>query len=379
MRPAKPVKPSVNDEASSSTLTSNKFAELVQDNNDPEITFRNVASSDRSPIIIMEEVNEQPLLNGTEDIQGNDELSPINGASTASTAGEEAKESPTREQDKNKNIVPGRGDTDVERPKYETRRDKVYLIGDSISGHVNQAALGKSTRTFVQKLKAPKVEDINKFRSQVKDAKMIIVHTGINNIRQKDSTEERVSDLIEALQTLKEAAPESTLVMSKPIPIGDESLDIERNIFNARLMKKLSEDERINVSLIDHGNLSEQGLPIKHYYRQDLVHLAPDGIDLYTTNLCKVIIQVLKKEVNSNDKIIKKTQIITLCHTTGSQTKNTTDENIARKGVQDTVDTKGEQGITIITLGNEMVINCENITGVTTLMEALGIRMRTIG
>ena len=42
-------------------------------------------------------------------------------------------------------------------------------------------------------------------------AKMIIVYTGINNIRQEDSTEERVADLIEALQTLKEAAPESKL------------------------------------------------------------------------------------------------------------------------------------------------------------------------
>ena len=108
--------------------------------------------------------------------------------------------------------------------------------------------------------------------------------------------------MIEALQTLKEAAPESKLVMSKPIPIGDESLDIERNIFNARLLKKLSEDEHINASLIDHENLSEQGLPIKRYYRQDLVHLAPNGIDVYTTNLRKVIIQVLKKEVNSNDE-----------------------------------------------------------------------------
>ena len=56
-------------------------------------------------------------------------------------------------------------------------------------------------------------------------------------------------------------------------------------------------------------------------------------------------------------KIIKKTQIITLCHTTESQTKNTTDENIARKGIHDTVDTMGEQGITIITLGNETIIN----------------------
>ena len=101
MRPAKTVKPTVNDEASSSTLTLNMFAELVQDNTDPEITFRNVASSDCSHIIITEEVNEQPPLNGTKDMQGNDELSQINGASSASREGEEAKESPTIEQNKN--------------------------------------------------------------------------------------------------------------------------------------------------------------------------------------------------------------------------------------------------------------------------------------
>ena len=48
--------------------------------------------------------------------------------------------------------------------------------------------------------------------------------------------------------------------------------------------------------------------------------------------------------------IIKQTQIITICHTTESQMKNTTDENIARN-IQDTWATMGEQGITIITLG----------------------------
>ena len=122
----------------------------------------------------------------------------------------------------------------------------------------------------------------------MKDAKLITVHTGINNIRQNDSTDDRVSDMVKM-------APDSKLVVSKPIPIGDRTLDSERNIFNASVEKKLSEDRKVNVLFLDHGNLTEQGLPIKPYYRQDLVHLVSHGIYVLTTNLRRMIIQVLRK------------------------------------------------------------------------------------
>lgn len=52
--------------------------------------------------------------------------------------------------------------------------------------------LGKSTKKYVKKLKAPKIDDIDTPTDQVKDAKMIIIHTGINNLQHKESTLDRV-------------------------------------------------------------------------------------------------------------------------------------------------------------------------------------------
>ena len=85
----------------------------------------------------------------------------------------------------------------------------VYLVGDSISGQVNPAILDKSTKTYVKKLKASKIEDLRSLTDQVKDAKMIIVHTGINNLRGKESTVDCGKRLTESIASFREAATES--------------------------------------------------------------------------------------------------------------------------------------------------------------------------
>ena len=78
-------------------------------------------------------------------------------------------------------------------------------------------------------------------------------------------------------------------------------MDIEINIFNANIAKQISEDSEVNVCFLDHGNLAEQSFPINRYYRQDLVHLSPDGIDVFSTNLRRMILDVLKKTVRPDD------------------------------------------------------------------------------
>ena len=50
---------------------------------------------------------------------------------------------------------------------------------------------------------------------------MIISHTGINNLRYKESTADRVKGLIESIASFRDAAPESKVVVSKVIPVGD--------------------------------------------------------------------------------------------------------------------------------------------------------------
>ncbi|MCG8044937.1 MAG: SGNH/GDSL hydrolase family protein, partial [Candidatus Thiodiazotropha endolucinida] len=180
--------------------------------------------------------------------------------------------------------------------KTVSKKEKVYLIGDSISGQVNPATLGKRTNTFVKKLRAPKLEDLNSFSSQVKDAKMILIHTGTNNIRQKESTEDCVNILTRAVTSFREVAPECKVVVSKIVPIGDHDVDIDRSIFNANSERKLTEINKTEIGFIDHGNLAERGVPIKDYYRQDVIHLSGRGVEIFADNLEREIKRILKKD-----------------------------------------------------------------------------------
>ena len=92
---------------------------------------------------------------------------------------------------------------------------------------------------------------------------MIIIHTGINNLRHKESTADKVKGLIESKASFREAAPESKVGVSKVIPVGDHEVDIDRNLFNAENEKKLTEINKSEIVFIDHGNLAERGVPIK--------------------------------------------------------------------------------------------------------------------
>lgn len=127
----------------------------------------------------------------------------------------------------------------------------------------------KSPNTFIKTLKAPKLKDIRTFTEQVKDATMIIIHSGINNLREKDSTEDNVSTLVEAITNLKEAAPNTKIAVSKVAPVGNRQLEMERNLLNAEMEKKLTEVLNSDITFIDHGNLAERGFIIKEYYMQD--------------------------------------------------------------------------------------------------------------
>ena len=251
--------------------TDNKFAEL-EDKPDDEVIFK-----------------------GAEQEKKNDSKSASTQVSEMSNEKEKiekSKNSSNEDKETNKNAE---DKTDSDKPKNYTRKELVYLVGDSISGQVNPAILGKSTRTYVNKLKASKVEDLHSLTEQVKDAKMIIINTGINNLRGKELAAEVGKSLIESITSFREAAPESKIVVSKVIPIGDHEIDIDRNLFNAQNEKKLTEINKSEISFIDHGNPAERGKPIKDYYRPDFVHLEGQGVAVFAENLEKEISRVLKK------------------------------------------------------------------------------------
>ena len=177
----------------------------------------------------------------------------------------------------------------VTHEERETDRKKmVYIIGDSIAGQLNVRELGKSTHTYVRRLRAPKIHDIEKYTEEVKNAKLIIIHAGINNLRDKESTESCINSMVEATRKLREKAPDAKLAVSKIIPVGEVEVAIDSTILNASCEKKLREIQN-DVQFIDHSNLAEQGVPQKALYRQDMIHLSYRGVASFRNNIKRII------------------------------------------------------------------------------------------
>ena len=263
----------------------------------PRAARERMCNTDTTPAVdnrfeeLVEESDDEVIFKGTEPVKNSD-----NSKSADTNVLETHSEKKTLQKSSNNKETPNQdeGKTVAEKPKTHTRKEMVYLVGDSISGQVNPAILGKSTGTYVKKLKASKIEDLHALTDQMKDAKMIIIHTGINNLRAKESTIDSGKTLIESIAAFREAAPESKIVVSKIIPIGDHEIDIDRNLLNAENEKRLTEINKSEIGFIDHGNLSDRGIPIKEYYRPVLIHLSGHGVAVLAKNIEKEIIRVLK-------------------------------------------------------------------------------------
>lgn len=157
MQLMKTVIPKVPSDENSSSTSSNMIAGLLVDE-DEELTIRNKESSEQSPIIISNEVQDHPRTKKVTEGQPLAEPSQNDGSQVAPkdrpTVGETTKE-------RHGHNVPVRNDNATARSTvndYNTKRENVYLIGDSIAGQVNPAVLGNTNKTFVRKLKAPKIQ-----------------------------------------------------------------------------------------------------------------------------------------------------------------------------------------------------------------------------
>lgn len=260
----------------------------TQDSNEK----KNTAQQPNTPIFIEMEEDDAvtfPKTVTSSNSSVNTEIEQIIAETTKKTT-ENILKAPINDRERNENM-----------PFVSTKKQKVYLIGDSIVGQINVPTLGKSTDTFVRRLKAPKIQDIKQYTNEMKDAKVIIVHTGINNLREKEDTTMCINSLIEILTGLKDASPDAKISVSKIIPVGDHDLSIEAAVFNATLEKKLQEVHN-DISFIDHSNLSEQGQLIHDYYRHDNLHLSSRGVSVFGGNLKRNIIKLTVNNKHRDDE-----------------------------------------------------------------------------
>ena len=262
---------------------------------DPEITFASVVVTDKTPgnTDTTSSMNKRDK-SADRNQEANADKEIVNGSTNSILTDRNQVNGHTQNMSKD--------DSREEERVDDYRKPLVCLIGDSISGQVAASYLGKSTNSFVKKLRAPKIDDIGKYTSEVKGAKVIVIHTGINNLREKESTSTAILNLKEAVSSLEKAAPGTKFLFSKVAPVGERSLEIERNLLNAEAEKTFSVTRDGHVSYIDHSNLADRGSIIKDYYKPDELHLSKDGIYRYTENLKDAIQNALRgKQGTSND------------------------------------------------------------------------------
>ena len=149
---------------------------------------------------------------------------------------------------------------------------------------MNVPPLGKSSNTFVRRLKAPKIQDIEQYKTELKDSKLIIIHTGINNIRNKEERDACTDSLVSAVTSVKEGATNAKIVISRLLPVGDRQLDIERTLLNTNNEKKLL-DIHTDIIFLDHNNLPHEGNIIDEFFREGQLHLSSRGVFVFGSNL----------------------------------------------------------------------------------------------
>ena len=230
----------------------------IEESDDDEITFLKT--------VITTDSRSSSQTVGVEDI--NIDLSSNQESQTSNTSTQDNTCISEKEQPK-----PLNDDRKTESKPFTNRKPLVCLVGDALVGQLNVPLLGKSSNTFNRRLKAPKIQDVEKYKAELKDSKLIIIHTGINNIRNKEDTDACTNLLVSAVTSLKEGAPNAKIVISRLLPVGDRQLDIERTLLNATNEKKLL-DIHTDIIFLDHSNLSHQGNVIEEYFREDKLHLS---------------------------------------------------------------------------------------------------------
>ena len=102
-----------------------------------KITFRNT-SGEQSTVVILDDQSSE-----NEDRQAKHESSQDTDIANSQKDGETEKESINENDNNSKNMSHTSDTAEIDTRKSSMRRNKVCLIGDSISGQVNQVELGK--------------------------------------------------------------------------------------------------------------------------------------------------------------------------------------------------------------------------------------------
>jgi hypothetical protein len=176
-------------------------------------------------------------------------------------------------------------------------RQKTVIFGSSIPKGVHPARLGHSTDSYVKMVRAAKIEDVHV--PSAEGAPTIVIHSGINNLKDGDSPETCIVKYLQVVRDLKHHNPHSDILISQLTPVGDRHLDNLRVLVNALLITKAADHD---FACINNDNLAQRGQLVERFYQRDGLHLSQEGTSILASNLRQAIVQVIAHQAQNNPR-----------------------------------------------------------------------------
>lgn len=166
------------------------------------------------------------------------------------------------------------------------------LYGDSNTELIDRIRLSKTLKQRVEKSKASLIQNIDT-DIQMENVKNIIIHTGINDIRELNSEKEineKVKELKEKVKELMEKHEGANIIISELMPVENKELEKKRKMYNRRIEIMVERFES-KVKCVDNNFLiNKSGYVINKFYRKneaEKLHLNIFGIALLVKNLLR--------------------------------------------------------------------------------------------
>ena len=174
------------------------------------------------------------------------------------------------------NVVKSKIKRDNKTPKKD-----IVIIGDSMIKYINGLEMSRSSSVIIRSNPGAPTEDLIDYVRPTarKKTKMIVIHSGTNDITNKVNTLQKIRKVIHAIKE-NDVNNETGIVLSSVIHRDDQDAEDEINELNKKL-ENLCKGK--DMRFIDNSNIKSSSL------NRSKLHLNNSGTALLTKNFAKIV------------------------------------------------------------------------------------------
>jgi hypothetical protein len=170
-------------------------------------------------------------------------------------------------------------------PQWSAPKPRVALLGDSITEGLDIKRLFTESTDGIYRRYGTIATVKNNIQSIIsKNPKAIVIHVGINDLKDGKSADHATQEMTELVDTITTANSSTKIILSDILPSADTNLTRRTETYNAMIHEHLA--DRNNVSFTHHYNFVRFGQREQHLFDRDHpTHLCEHGCRVLAGNI----------------------------------------------------------------------------------------------